>query len=156
MTSSSGSPFSIRCLNSAVFPARSSSERASNSGSSVPMYAACSCSRLSRRPSPTRRTFSNLPKLVVDIATRVAGRGSGLRAWIRRSDRRTLTGRSPDQHVVGGSVAPVDSSALSAPVFAQLAGERREEFAEVCEELDVEAGTTLIREGDFGYAMFAV
>jgi len=51
----------------------------------------------------------------------------------------------------------VDSSALSAiPVFAQLAGERREEFAEVCEELDVEAGTTLIREGDFGYAMFAV
>ena len=36
-SSSTGSPFSIRCLNSTVLPASSASERPSNSGSSEPM-----------------------------------------------------------------------------------------------------------------------
>ncbi len=56
-TSSSVSPFSSRCRNSAVFPRSSSSERLWNSGSSVAMYAACSAMRFMRRPSPKRRAF---------------------------------------------------------------------------------------------------
>src|SRR5207245_4124041 len=71
--SSSDSPFSSRCRNSAVFARRSSSLRASNSGSSVVMYAACSCSRLRRRPSPRRRTFSKLPSCCA-----ISGQGTGL------------------------------------------------------------------------------
>lgn len=42
------------------------------------------------------------------------------------------------------------------PLFAQLPAEEREQVASVCSNLDVEAGTTLIVEGDFGYAMFVV
>ena len=48
--------------NSAVFARSSSSESAWKSGSSVAMYAACCLRRFMRRPSPTRRTFSSLPK----------------------------------------------------------------------------------------------
>jgi CRP-like cAMP-binding protein len=42
------------------------------------------------------------------------------------------------------------------PLFAALAAEERERFAQVCSELEVDAGDTLVQEGDFGYAMFAI
>jgi CRP-like cAMP-binding protein len=42
------------------------------------------------------------------------------------------------------------------PLFAELTLDQRERVARVCEELEVEEGATLLREGDFGYSMFAV
>jgi CRP/FNR family cyclic AMP-dependent transcriptional regulator len=42
------------------------------------------------------------------------------------------------------------------PVFADLTLDQREHLARVCQEIEVEAGATLLREGDFGFAMFAV
>jgi CRP/FNR family transcriptional regulator, cyclic AMP receptor protein len=51
----------------------------------------------------------------------------------------------------------VDAAGLSAiAVFADLDERQRECVAEACRELDVEAGTMLAEEGEFGYAMFAV
>src|SRR3954468_4905988 len=60
-SSSSDSPFAKRSRNSTVFAASSASLSFSKSGSSVLMYCACCLARLRRRPSPTRRTFSNAP-----------------------------------------------------------------------------------------------
>jgi CRP-like cAMP-binding protein len=51
----------------------------------------------------------------------------------------------------------VDATNLAGiPLFADLTLDRREELAGVCCEIDVEEGTTLLREGDFGYSMFSV
>jgi len=44
----------------------------------------------------------------------------------------------------------------SIPLFAELTLDQRESVARLCEEIDIEAGDTLLREGDFGYAMFAI
>jgi len=44
----------------------------------------------------------------------------------------------------------------SIPLFANLTLDQRENVARLCEEIDVAAGDTLLREGDFGYAMFAI
>ena len=41
-------------------------------------------------------------------------------------------------------------------VFADFDDEQCEQVAGACQELDVDAGTKLTEEGDFGYAMFAV
>jgi CRP-like cAMP-binding protein len=37
-----------------------------------------------------------------------------------------------------------------------LDAERRDALASVCEEIEVEPGTVLTKEGDFGFAMFAI
>jgi CRP-like cAMP-binding protein len=51
----------------------------------------------------------------------------------------------------------VDAAGISAiTVFADLDEHQRECVAGACRELDVEAGTTLTEEGEFGYAVFAV
>jgi cAMP-dependent protein kinase regulator len=51
----------------------------------------------------------------------------------------------------------MDATSLSAiPLFAELTPEQRREVAGACEELDFEAGATLVREGDFGYSLFAI
>jgi CRP-like cAMP-binding protein len=51
----------------------------------------------------------------------------------------------------------VDSTRLAAiPLFAELTLDERECVAEVCEQLEIEEGATLLSEGDFGYAMFAI
>jgi CRP-like cAMP-binding protein len=51
----------------------------------------------------------------------------------------------------------VDAAGISAiPVFADLDEEQRKCVAGACRELDVEAGTTLAEQGEFGYAVFAV
>jgi CRP-like cAMP-binding protein len=51
----------------------------------------------------------------------------------------------------------VDSIVLDTiPLFSRLEYNRRDELAGVCSELEVEAGTTIVHEGDFGYAMFAI
>jgi CRP-like cAMP-binding protein len=51
----------------------------------------------------------------------------------------------------------VDSATLAdVPVLAGLASEHRAQLARVCTDLEVEAGTTLVSEGDFGFAMFVV
>jgi CRP-like cAMP-binding protein len=51
----------------------------------------------------------------------------------------------------------VDSTRLAAiPLLAELTLDERECVAEVCEQLEIEEGATLLREGDFGYAMFAI
>ena len=44
----------------------------------------------------------------------------------------------------------------SISVFADLDERQRECIAGACRELEVDAGTTLTEEGEFGYAMFAV
>jgi CRP-like cAMP-binding protein len=45
---------------------------------------------------------------------------------------------------------------VSIPLFAELTLDQRERVARLCEEIDIAAGDTLLREGDFGYAMFAI
>lgn len=51
----------------------------------------------------------------------------------------------------------MDASGLAAiPLFAALDAPSRERLASVCSDIDVEAGATLLHEGDFGYAMFAI
>jgi CRP-like cAMP-binding protein len=51
----------------------------------------------------------------------------------------------------------VDSSGLATiPLFADLPAEDRDRVARVCADLEVGAGETLVTEGDFGYAMFAI
>lgn len=51
----------------------------------------------------------------------------------------------------------MDAAAIGAiSVFADLDEAQRECVAGACRELEVDAGTTLTEEGDFGYAMFAV
>lgn len=42
------------------------------------------------------------------------------------------------------------------PLFADLGPDRLERVAAACNELDVEEGATLLREGDYGYSLFAV
>jgi CRP-like cAMP-binding protein len=42
------------------------------------------------------------------------------------------------------------------PLFAELSVEARAAVAEACEELVVDEGTVLVREGDFGHAVFAI
>jgi CRP-like cAMP-binding protein len=56
-----------------------------------------------------------------------------------------------------GSVARVDATGVKAiSVFADLDPGQLSCVAEACRELEVEAGTKLVEEGEFGYAMFAV
>jgi len=51
----------------------------------------------------------------------------------------------------------VDAATLGTiPLFADLTLDQREELAGMCSELEVEPGTTLLREGDFGYSMFSI
>jgi CRP-like cAMP-binding protein len=51
----------------------------------------------------------------------------------------------------------MDAAQLDAiPLFAGLTLDQRESVACICEQLDVEAGSTLVREGDFGYAAYAI
>ena len=51
----------------------------------------------------------------------------------------------------------VDPARLDAiPLFAGLSSEHRAAVARSCEELVVDEGTVLVREGDFGHAVFAV
>jgi CRP-like cAMP-binding protein len=42
------------------------------------------------------------------------------------------------------------------PIFADLPLDQRDHLAGVCQEIDVEQGATLLREGDFGFAVFAI
>lgn len=42
------------------------------------------------------------------------------------------------------------------PLFAGLTLDQRASVASVCEQLDVEEGATLVKEGDFGFAAFAI
>ena len=51
----------------------------------------------------------------------------------------------------------MDAARLDAiPLFAGLTLDQRASVAGSCEELAVEAGSTLVQEGDFGYGMFAI
>ena len=42
------------------------------------------------------------------------------------------------------------------PLFSELNLEQRAQVAGVCSELEIEEGATLLREGDFGYAIFVI
>ncbi len=42
------------------------------------------------------------------------------------------------------------------PLFAELTLDQRDVVARACTEIEVEEGATLLTEGDFGYAMFAI
>jgi CRP-like cAMP-binding protein len=42
------------------------------------------------------------------------------------------------------------------PLFSELNLEQRAHVAGVCSELEIEEGATLLREGDFGYAIFVI
>jgi len=48
--------------------------------------------------------------------------------------------------------APLDTI----PLFAGLTIDQRESVASACDQLAVEEGTVLVREGDFGHAVFAI
>ena len=51
----------------------------------------------------------------------------------------------------------MDAARLNAiTLFAGLTPDQRASVAGACDELSVEAGSTLVREGDFGYGMFAI
>ncbi len=51
----------------------------------------------------------------------------------------------------------MDSAVLETiPLFSALEEVRRGELGGVCSELEVDAGTSVVHEGDFGYAMFAI
>ena len=51
----------------------------------------------------------------------------------------------------------MDPTRLAAiPLFAGLDDEQRQHVAAIAGEVEVEAGTTIAHEGDFGYAMFAI
>jgi len=55
------------------------------------------------------------------------------------------------------SVVAVDPARLVAtPLFAGLTDDQRDRVAAVSDEREVDEGTQLTREGDFGYALFAV
>jgi CRP-like cAMP-binding protein len=49
---------------------------------------------------------------------------------------------------------PADLAAL--PLFGELSSEQLGRIATACEELEIEDGTVLLREGDFGHAVFAI
>lgn len=54
-------------------------------------------------------------------------------------------------------IRAVDAGRLDAfPLFAALPHEERETLASACVEEQVESGRTLARNGDFGYALYAV
>jgi CRP/FNR family transcriptional regulator, cyclic AMP receptor protein len=42
------------------------------------------------------------------------------------------------------------------PLFAGLTLDQRASVASACDELEVEDGTVMVREGDFGHAVFAI
>ena len=51
----------------------------------------------------------------------------------------------------------MDAAQLDAiPLFAGLTLDQRAAIASACEELEVEEGSTLVKEGDFGFAAFAI
>jgi CRP-like cAMP-binding protein len=51
----------------------------------------------------------------------------------------------------------VDAATLEQiPLFSGLTLDQRESVARACEEVEIEKGSTLVREGDFGYAAFAI
>ena len=51
----------------------------------------------------------------------------------------------------------MDASQLETiPLFAELTLDQRASVASVCDTLEVEEGTVLVREGDFGHAVFAI
>jgi CRP/FNR family transcriptional regulator, cyclic AMP receptor protein len=51
----------------------------------------------------------------------------------------------------------VDAAKLDTiPLFAGLTLDQRASVASACDELEVEDGTVLVREGDFGHAVFAI
>ena len=48
------------------------------------------------------------------------------------------------------------SDLLGIPLFEGLTLDQRSSVARMCEQLEVEAGETLVKEGDFGFAAFAI
>jgi CRP-like cAMP-binding protein len=42
------------------------------------------------------------------------------------------------------------------PLFGELSQEELDRLAGACEKLEIAEGTTLVREGDFGHAVFAI
>ena len=51
----------------------------------------------------------------------------------------------------------MDASQLETiPLFARLTLDQRASVARVCDTLEVESGTVLVRQGDFGHAVFAI
>lgn len=51
----------------------------------------------------------------------------------------------------------MDADALGTiPLFSELTLDQRQQVAGLCERVEVDAGATLLREGDFGSSMFGV
>src|SRR5262245_41912876 len=100
-------------------------------------------------------------KDLLELPERGGGHGSRVPAGL--PDRpllarhQTVTARSPSVHRAPTSVAHVDAARLDTiPLFAGLTLDQRATVAEACAELSVDAGTTLVREGDFGHGAFAI
>ncbi len=70
---------------------------------------------------------------------------------------RIATTPTPDRGDAAGSVAAMNAADLATlPLFGGMSGEQLGHIATSCEELEVEEGTVLLREGDFGHAVFAI
>jgi CRP/FNR family cyclic AMP-dependent transcriptional regulator len=91
--------------------------------------------------------------------------GLGYRLGLAGTDRpvssisvhRTVTTPRRSRHHFADSFAAVDAATIrEITVFAGLDDAQRECVAGACQELDVDEGTILTEEGEFGYAMFAV
>ena len=60
-------------------------------------------------------------------------------------------------HAASLASGRMDASQLETiPLFAELTLDQRASVASVCDTLEVEEGTVLVREGDFGHAVFAI
>jgi len=76
-----------------------------------------------------------------------------LRGVVHHSDSTPI----PVGRMGAGTFAAVERAVLETiPLFSELEEARRDELADVCSEVEVDAGTTVVHEGDFGYAMFAI
>lgn len=97
-----------------------------------------------------RRTRSNFPNEVVDT-------GLGYRLVWAPKALVAATRPLPLVHADVGSFAAMEPASIrEIGLFAEFDDQQCTHVANACQELEVEAGTTLTEEGDFGYAMFAV
>jgi CRP-like cAMP-binding protein len=106
-----------------------------------------------------RRTRSNRPpRFCVDIAEKGTVSVRGHRTAEALSEIHQIgTGAIPSVVDLVVTVVAMDAAAIRAiTVFSDLDESQCECVAGACQELDVDVGTTLTAEGDFGYALFAV
>src|SRR5262245_28536301 len=146
--------------------ARSSSGIVSFAASSRtrPWKSSIESSRLSSGSSPSVRTRVAIGSILSCMKSRS---GEHRVSRTSRPDRRSRTAKRllhhiasisiPDGDTCDGRFAAVEPAVLeSIPLFSGLEATRRDQLAGVCSEVDFDAGATVVHEGDFGFAMYAI